>query len=129
MTRLLFASLPALVLAVAPVATQTLVKDIQVTASDPGSDPTQMAAIGGMAYFDAADPTHGSELWASDGTIAGTALLADIRPGPEGSDPLGWTALGSSVLFSADDGVSGRELWITDGTSAGTRLLADINPN
>ena len=66
----------------------------------------------------------------TDGTAAGTALVADINPG---SAQLlradGFTALGNGkALFSADDGTHGQELWVTDGTAAGTALVADINP-
>jgi ELWxxDGT repeat protein len=38
-------------------------------------------------YFAASDPVHGEELWATDGTPAGTALVRDIAPGFLGSYP------------------------------------------
>ena len=71
----------------------------------------------------------GRELWVSDGTYAGTRLLADINPGLAGSNPVGITAIGYGLaVFAADNGASGRELWVTNGTAAGTRMLADIRP-
>ncbi|HSP99377.1 MAG TPA: hypothetical protein VL049_19315 [Candidatus Dormibacteraeota bacterium] len=73
------------------------------------------------------DDAHGVELWRSDGSAAGTALLADLNPGPQWSAPTGAVALGDHLAFFADDGVHGRELWITDGADD-TRLLRDINP-
>ena len=33
------------------------------------------------------DGTNGFELWTTDGTTAGTRLLADVQPGPTGSQP------------------------------------------
>jgi ELWxxDGT repeat protein len=35
----------------------------------------------GALYFQAGDGTHGRELWRTDGTTAGTALVKDINPG------------------------------------------------
>src|SRR2546423_12459028 len=45
----------------------------------------QFVAIGGAIYFDAWDGSSGLEVWRSDGTAAGTALLRDICPGSCGS--------------------------------------------
>ncbi|MFY0526739.1 ELWxxDGT repeat protein [Archangium gephyra] len=53
----------------------------------------------------------GVEMWASDGSEAGTSLVADLAPGPSGSDPRSFMRSGDSVFFSADDGVHGAELW------------------
>ena len=61
------------------------------------------------------DGIHGLEIWKTDGTAAGTALVEDI-------DALGDTL----VLFAY--GPQGREPWKTDGTAAGTQSLADIHP-
>lgn len=83
--------------------------------------------MGGNAYFGAYDREHGRELWKTDGTPAGTILLADINPGPGGglwSDPVVANGL---LLFVAYDPEHGRELWKTDGTANGTALVADIN--
>ena len=78
-------------------------------------------------YFLATDPgTVGVELWVTDGTAKGTAMLADIRTGASGSSPSSIIPLGSLTVFKADDGINGSELWVTDGTTKGTRLLKDI---
>jgi ELWxxDGT repeat protein len=85
--------------------------------------------INGKMYFLASDSIHGEELWVSDGTTAGTAMVADILPGIGGSIPIFMTALGSQFVFSAiGDTMNGRELYISDGTQAGTSLLKNINP-
>ncbi|MCA9623005.1 MAG: hypothetical protein KC731_28495, partial [Myxococcales bacterium] len=68
------------------------------------------------------------ELWATDGTEAGTRLILDIEPNGS-SAPREITAVpGSLVIFTAATDAEGREPWVSDGTPEGTRLLADINP-
>jgi hypothetical protein len=50
-------------------------------------------------------------LWKSNGTAAGTVLVADIKPGTAASIPASLTVSGGHLFFSADDGVHGTELW------------------
>ncbi len=79
--------------------------------------------------FQASDGVSGFELWTSDGTEAGTVLVADLVPGPGGSWPRHLTSLGDgTVLFAAEHPVYGYELFRTDGTAAGTALVADLVP-
>jgi ELWxxDGT repeat protein len=85
------------------------------------------AAIGAQIFFTANDGQSGLEVWTSDGTAAGTHLVADISAGISDSYPCYLTALGSHVFFSAV-GPAGNELWSTDGSAAGTVQVADINP-
>lgn len=87
----------------------------------------RIAGLGdGRAVFAADDGVHGNELWITDGTEAGTVLLADVVPGPDGSWPRRLTSFGSTVVFAAEDPKHGLELWRTDGTPAGTALLRDL---
>lgn len=65
---------------------------------------------------------HGTELWASDGTAAGTRLVRDLCPGQCPSDPGSFFTLGAAVYFTARD-ENGPGLWRTDGTAAGTVFL------
>jgi ELWxxDGT repeat protein len=76
---------------------------------------------GGLPYYD-------RELFATDGTDAGTVRVKDIFPGPRPSIPVNFTVFRKQLFFRADDGTSGAELWTTDGTEAGTRIFKDINP-
>ncbi len=103
-----------------------MVKDIYPGGT--GSYPTNLTAVGSTVFFQAGDGTHGTELWKSDGTAAGTVLVKDINPGTTSGMTDYLTAVGSTLFFSACDGTNGTELWKSDGTSSGTALAKDINP-
>jgi ELWxxDGT repeat protein len=115
-----------------PVAAQTpyLVKDINTTYSRQraSSSPSEFAAFGGRTFFAATTDAAGTELWSTDGTSAGTAMVADIIPGAGSSSPSALQAVNGVLLFNARDVNHGIELWTTDGSAAGTHLLIDINP-
>ena len=97
-----------------------------VAAEAKGSAPTRLTGNGTVTYFTADDREHGQELWASDGTTAGTRLVKDVNPGRSGSAPTWLTLQGPTLYFIANDGTHGAELWKSDGTSDGTTLVADI---
>ena len=85
------------------------------------------ASVGSLLFY-ASEGTAGIELWATDGTSAGTYLVKDIRKGVNSSRPSDLSGFGEDLLFVANNGKHGRELWISDGTTDGTKLLKDINP-
>ncbi len=90
-------------------AQPTLVKDLA-----PGADsstPRYFARFEDWVLFIANDGEHGEELWASDGTMAGTFMVHDLNPGPVGSRPRELTLCGDALCFSAYKKASGRELW------------------
>ncbi|MGN6111096.1 MAG: ELWxxDGT repeat protein [Kofleriaceae bacterium] len=89
---------------------------------------TQFSVHQGFAYFAADDGVHGAELWRSNGTAAGTTLVADLNPGPETSSPRPSGILGDKLLLTANNAAHGREVFVTTGTAAGTSLLEDVNP-
>ena len=81
-------------------------------------------------------PGEGTEPWASDGTAAGTVLLADVTPGPDSGYvvPLTTLAFGGDVYFTgkhsywpATDTDSDGRLWRSDGTAAGTTVIEDFS--
>jgi ELWxxDGT repeat protein len=80
---------------------------------------TQPPILGGLTpfgdqravLFTGYDESTGLEVWTSDGTAAGTHILADIAPGARSSSPEYYTNVGSSVFFRANDNVHGLELW------------------
>jgi ELWxxDGT repeat protein len=112
-----------------------LVKDLNPTAppNTMFDVPYGMTDVNGTLFFVGNDGynVHGSELWKSDGTEAGTVMVKDIRTGPEsafGYHEADFMNVNGTLFFKADDGVSGTELWKTDGTPAGTVLVKDIRP-
>ena len=96
-------------------------------------NPSYLQRIGDKIWFAAAggpDEYKGSEPWVTDGTIAGTHRVADVRVGTSSASPRYFAGEGGRVLFWAYDGATskdhGYELWISDGTEKGTRMLKDI---
>ena len=97
------------------------------------SNPSAIAKAGNVLYYAGSGIVSGTpvigELWKTDGTPAGTVLVADINPGLlKPSDPSRLTPANGYVYFTADEPSTGRELWRTDGTTAGTELIADLTP-
>jgi len=87
-----------------------------------------MTDVNGTLFFVARDGATGAELWRSDGTAAGTVLVADVNPGVDSSSPTSLVRIDDTLYFSADDGSRGKELWMSAGTTATTSLVGDINP-
>ena len=75
------------------------------------TDLSELTAVGSRVYFTVDDPDLGNELFTSDGTAAGTGLVADINPGPGDSFPGNLTAVGDTLYFDANDGSHGDEFW------------------
>src|SRR5207244_159892 len=94
-----------------------------------GHLPAVAGSAPGRVWFSMEDVVNGRQLWATDGTKAGTGIVRtigdpDARPtlsGERGPVPLGVAA--NKLLFHADDGPGGRQLWASDGTKAGTALV------
>ena len=94
-----------------------VLKDIRVGSE--GSAVDSITKVGNYVYFRANNGTDGTELWRTDGTGAGTIMLANAHPTGDGNADY-FTAVGSKLFFRSEDGVNGRTLWVTDGTVAGT---------
>lgn len=87
------------------------------------SNPYEITPWNGNFYFRAQDGS-GTNLWKSDGTTTGTAIL----PSGGASSPYNFLPGQNYLFFVAGFWTSGYELYRTDGTAAGTMLLKDIEP-
>ena len=102
------------------------VKDInpsqpEVIVYEPG---LESEGVGSLFYFVANDGAHGSEVWRTDGTAAGTFLLKDVCPGACSPFPRSLTG-SNGLLYFLVDGTQGPALWRSDGTPGGTLLVKD----
>lgn len=89
---------------------------------------SDLEEIGDRVYFRASDPARGSELWTSDGTVAGTVPLSDFtvespflyQPliGLTASTPAAATP--RNLFFGARETGLGHELWTIDLPSPAT---------
>ncbi|MCA1683698.1 MAG: tandem-95 repeat protein, partial [Actinobacteria bacterium] len=88
-----------------------VLKDINVGTNS--SSPTNFAVVGNTAYFSASDGTttglHGTELWKTDGTAAGTVMTLDLNPGTLSSSPTVTTPALGTVFFAATTAAVGNE--------------------
>ena len=81
------------------------------------SSPRDFIEFNDKLYFTADDGENGRELWVSDGTTAGTQLVADIYPGSDdntyaySSNASSLTVLNDELFFGANDGINGNELF------------------
>lgn len=101
-----------------------VVKDVNPQADYFSRSVEELTVLGKTAVFAARSDDEGTELWSSDGTPQGTALLKAISPGPGSSSPHNLIEMGGKIYFSASDGMEGEGLWRSDGTAAGTMLFA-----
>ncbi len=93
----------------------------------PGSFIAHAGALYILAHTEASGLNE-SGLFRSDGTDAGTVLLATVPDSTTGLPEFAQlTPVGNLVFFFLEDG-RGRELWRSDGTPAGTFLVRDIVP-
>ena len=107
-----------------------LVKDINTQPGiygDPdGSVPAEYTLLGSTLYFSANDGLHGRQLWKTDGTEAGTVLVADVAPGSTSAGVGDLVAAGGRLFFTGSS-QGQRHLFQTDGTAPGTSVV-ELSP-
>ena len=99
----------------------------QLSAVSPGyrgAFPSGLVRFNDSVYFAMNDGRSGLELWASDGTAAGTRQVLDIEPGAEDSTPAGMTVFDGQLYFSTRRGTAAPRLWSTRGDRASTQPVA-----
>jgi ELWxxDGT repeat protein len=96
---------------------------VDLTAGSASTTFGQAWSFGGRAYFSADDGVTGLELRVTDGTAAGTALLANLAPGAMASSPAELTQVGRTLYFAATGPALDRELYRLEVPS-----LADNTP-
>lgn len=88
--------------------------------------PRHLVSLNGLVLFQGYDQWAGYELFRSDGTVAGTTLVADVES-PASSGPTELTRVGDVVYFISNNPEIPK-LWRTDGTAAGTVLVRTFAP-
>ncbi len=92
------------------------------------SDLRQIIWFDNKLYFTKKTSEFGEELWASDGTDAGTKMVSDIAEGGNGSSPNSFLVFDNRLFFNADNYEVGQELWELDPQiSPDPFLLKEIN--
>ncbi len=86
------------------------------------------SVTGNTLFFGGYDAANGVELWKTDGTGAGTAIIKDINAGSNSSTPTAFCKLNGEVFFTCIETGSARKLWKTDGTPAGTIQIPVAEP-
>ncbi|MEM7204170.1 MAG: ELWxxDGT repeat protein [Planctomycetota bacterium] len=86
------------------------------------------AVYNGRLIYSGYDATYGEEPWITDGTAAGTTMLADLSLDWRSSYSHGFVEANGKLFFTAWTQPSGRELYVTDGTTAGTVMVKEISP-
>lgn len=76
---------------------------------------------GGLLFATETDDGNSNELWFSDGTGAGTEMIAEIPATADGF--IDWFQLFDGAAHFV---VNGNQLWQTDGTESGTTLVREL---
>ena len=90
-----------------------------------------LTEAGGQLFFISSDGKGGQDVWASDGTAAGTTVVLDLSRehtyyGSKRYYSLNisnLTAAAGTLFFTSYDPDGGEDLWVSDGTQQGTTVL------
>lgn len=87
------------------------------------SSTDRMAISNGKLFF---NNPEDNELWATDGTEAGTYLVKEVTGSNYAIEPSQMIDVNGILFFRGYDPSTGYELWKSDGTMIGTTLIKDI---
>jgi ELWxxDGT repeat protein len=106
-----------------------MLANLQPEFSNSATTPVELVNVNGELYFIFQDSLHGTPLWKSDGTAAGTVRVTDINaPGPgSGFNLGGLTSFNGQLYFVGDDGFDGVQLWKSDGIASGTVMITKFS--
>jgi ELWxxDGT repeat protein len=111
-------------LSLVDTATNALtILDMVPGAGSGAADGSTIAAMDGYILYLRGNANNGLQLWRSDGTLAGTAMLKDLGTGVQLSQlsaNYNVTRVGDRAVFQSENAQDGPQLWGSDGTAAGT---------
>lgn len=94
---------------------QGSVTPVDIRARGAGSEPMDFFSWDDrFTFFSADDGVNGRELWVTDGTAAGTRMVADLNPGASGSYPWVLGRGGNLLYVQAWTAAQGNELLVLD---------------
>ncbi|WP_221393779.1 malectin domain-containing carbohydrate-binding protein [Dyadobacter sp. NIV53] len=92
-------------------------------------DESAILEINGTIYFSGSQDYQRNQLWKTDGTIAGTALLKDLGARENGSRIQDFYNFKGKLYFLYRSGINEGDvanIWSSDGTAAGTKAGASF---
>lgn len=109
------------------VNAQYTFEQIDIWSGSNGSSPRYITEFNGEIYFQVIEITPSfRKLYKSNGTSAGTQLVAGNLNSGAGYSPESLYVMNGELFFTASVSGLGTELYKTDGTDAGTVLVKDV---
>lgn len=104
--------------------TNTISLTKEITPGFSSANIYQLKTANNKLFFACREKVNGLELYASDGTEAGTYLLKNINAKGDGVTEYAanYAVANNGLYFMGEDGTN-RELWFSDGTVAGTKQV------
>lgn len=86
-------------------------------------DPHGFTVLNDKLYFIIGKSWSGYKLWATDGSVSGTAVFKELGTGTGIGNPI---LLSGKLFFFVVNDTNGIGLWVTDGSATGTELIIDM---
>lgn len=91
-----------------------------LAAAAPQTSTPDPVGVGGTVYF-----AYANQLWKTDGSVAGTSLVAVVAATDPSAEIQQLADLDGSLYFTLSTSTS-NALWASDGTSVGTQLVSPL---